>query len=77
MRTTMDRAGRLVLPKGLREQVGLVAGEVEVSVVGASLVIEPAEHAALDEQDGRLYLPRSGEPVTSDEIRDLRLADQR
>jgi len=30
MRATIDKAGRLVIPKQLRDYVGLRAGEVEV-----------------------------------------------
>ena len=40
MRTTVDRAGRIVLPKALRDQVGIVAGEVEVTQRGE--VVDPA-----------------------------------
>ena len=77
MRTTIDKAGRLVLPKVLRDRVGLTAGEVEVTVVGTSIVVELVDYATLDEEDGHLYLPRGGEPATPEQIRDLRLADQR
>jgi AbrB family looped-hinge helix DNA binding protein len=35
MRTTIDEAGRLVIPKALRDVVGLRLGEVEVRVDGA------------------------------------------
>jgi AbrB family looped-hinge helix DNA binding protein len=77
MRTTIDRAGRLVVPKALREQVGMVEGEVEVTVDGAALRIEPIATAELVEENGRLFLPRTGVAVTIEEIRELRLADQR
>ena len=79
MRTTIDQAGRLVLPKPLRDQVGLVAGEVEVTLDGTGIRIEPVATTVLVERDGHLFLPDadSTEPTTADEIRDLRLADQR
>lgn len=77
MRTTIDKAGRLVIPKALRDAVGIVAGEVEVTVDGAGLHIEPAEFATLVEEDGRLVIPRTGHPVTDEDIRRLRFADQR
>jgi AbrB family looped-hinge helix DNA binding protein len=77
MRTTIDKAGRLVVPKVLREQVGMVEGEVEVTVDGAALRVEPVATAELVEQDGILMLPRRGVPVTVEDIRKLRLADQR
>lgn len=77
MRTTIDKAGRLVLPKVLRDEVGVVAGEVEVYTSGSSIVIEPVGFAQPVEVDGRLLLPSSGETVTVDQIRELRLRDQR
>ena len=76
MMTSIDSAGRLVIPKALREMVGLVAGPVEITAVGATLVIEPPS-AGLVEKDGHLFLPSSGRSMTVDEIRELRLADQR
>ncbi|HZV49483.1 MAG TPA: AbrB/MazE/SpoVT family DNA-binding domain-containing protein [Candidatus Dormibacteraeota bacterium] len=44
MRVTMDRAGRVVLPKPIRDAAGLTAGqEVEVRLVGAVVEIEPVQ----------------------------------
>lgn len=78
MRTTMDKAGRLVLPKVLRDQAGLVAGEVEVTLDGTALRVEPADTARLVNREGHLFIADAGgAPVTTDAIRDLRLADQR
>ena len=43
MITTMDAAGRLVLPKAIRERAQLVAGRpLEVRVVDGRVEIEPA-----------------------------------
>jgi AbrB family looped-hinge helix DNA binding protein len=43
MRTTMDSAGRLVIPKALRDRVGLVAGEeLELRERDGRIEIEPA-----------------------------------
>lgn len=77
MRTTIDKAGRIVLPKALRDQVGIVPGEVEVVAQGAGLVIEPITTSELDEVDGVLVLPHGGVTLTVEQIRELRLADQR
>ncbi len=78
MRTTMDKAGRLVLPKALREQAGLVPGEVEVTLDGTALRVEPAQTATLVHREGHVFVADAGgAPVTSDLVRDLRLADQR
>jgi len=43
MRTTIDRAGRIVIPKTIREQVGLTPGaEVEIELRDGRIEIEPA-----------------------------------
>jgi hypothetical protein len=77
MRTSIDRAGRLVVPKALRDQAGITAGEVEVSLDGAAIRIEGVAGEEVVEQDGLLLLPTGGPELDSDEVRELRLADQR
>lgn len=77
MRTTIDSAGRIVLPKSLRDHVGMVPGEVEVTVSGAALRVEPVGGGGLVEKDGRLYLRSQGPATSADEVREARLADQR
>jgi AbrB family looped-hinge helix DNA binding protein len=42
MRTTIDVAGRIVVPKGLRDELGLTGGQVlEISVRDGRLELEP------------------------------------
>ncbi|TDE14023.1 AbrB/MazE/SpoVT family DNA-binding domain-containing protein [Jiangella asiatica] len=77
MRTTIDKAGRLVLPKQLRERVGMSAGEVDVTVDGAGLRIEPLAGDDLDERGDRLVVPPSGVVIDDELVRALRDADQR
>jgi AbrB family looped-hinge helix DNA binding protein len=77
MRTTIDKAGRLVIPKSLREQSGITPGEVEISVVGAAIRIESVAADDLFEEDGLLLLPNGGPELDADAVRELRLADQR
>jgi len=72
----MDKAGRVVVPREIRQVLGFVPGEVDISVLGASLLMEQPG-SRLREVDGHLLLPRGGPALTSDEIRELRLADQR
>jgi len=44
MRVSVDGAGRIVLPKQIREAVGLTGGqEVEVRLVGVVIEIEPVQ----------------------------------
>lgn len=77
MRTTIDKAGRIVIPRQMREEVGLTPGEVEVVVDGAGVRIEPVSSDGLVERDGRLVIPASGEPLTDDDVSALRDADRR
>jgi hypothetical protein len=76
MITTIDKSGRLVIPQALRAAVGITPGEVEISVAGNGLRID-VPTSKLVRKDGRLVLPAGGRSLTPDEIRELRLADQR
>lgn len=77
MRATIDKAGRLVIPKVLRDHLGLRSGEVEVTADGAGLRVEPLAGKSLDERDGRLVIPASGAQIDDAVVRTLRDADQR
>jgi AbrB family looped-hinge helix DNA binding protein len=77
MRTTIDKAGRLVIPKALRDAIGLAAGEVELTRDGAGLRLEPVAGSGLAARGNRLVIPSSGVPLDDDLVRDLRDADQR
>jgi AbrB family looped-hinge helix DNA binding protein len=42
MRTTIDKAGRIVVPKAMREELGLAGGqEVEITTADGEIVISP------------------------------------
>jgi AbrB family looped-hinge helix DNA binding protein len=77
MKATIDSAGRLVIPKVLRDRLGLKQGEVDVEADGADLRVRPVADDTLDEQDGWLVVPATGQPLTDDDVRRLRDADQR
>jgi bifunctional DNA-binding transcriptional regulator/antitoxin component of YhaV-PrlF toxin-antitoxin module len=77
MRSSIDKAGRLVIPKALREQSGITAGEVEISLDGAAIRIEGVAADDLVEEGGLLLLPSGGPELDADAVRELRLADQR
>ena len=76
MKATIDKAGRLVIPKALRERLGLVAGEVVVAD-GTALRVEPIAGSELTERAGRLVIPAGGTAVSDDDVRILRDGDQR
>ena len=77
MKTTIDQAGRVVIPKVLRDQIGLTPGEVEIVADGSGLRLEPLASSELEERDGFLVLRPSGAPIDDETVRDLRDADQR
>ncbi len=76
MRTTIDRAGRLVVPKALRDSLGLVpgaavnlverGGELVLTVVGPRIMLE--------ERGGRTIFVAEGEQaggLTDDDVHRL------
>lgn len=78
VKVTIDKAGRLVIPKELRDRVGLRQGEVDIVVDGAGLRIEMEASAHLEERDGYLLVPASGaDKMTDEDVREMRLDDQR
>ena len=77
MRTTIDMAGRVVIPKSLRDELGFRPGEVELVRDGAGVRIEPVSSDGLAEESGRTVIPVSGTPIDDDLVRALRDAGQR
>jgi bifunctional DNA-binding transcriptional regulator/antitoxin component of YhaV-PrlF toxin-antitoxin module len=78
MKATIDKAGRLVIPRGMRAQVGLLQeGEVEIGVHGAAILIEPVAGDDLIKEGSFVVIPSIGTIVTDEDVRDQRLVDQR
>jgi AbrB family looped-hinge helix DNA binding protein len=77
MRTTIDKAGRLVVPKELRDRIGLRPGEVDIVVDGAGLRIEVVTEEHLVREAGRLVVAGAGAPLTDELVEELRAADRR
>ena len=77
MRGTIDEAGRVVIPKRLRDQIGLRSGAVDITVDGTVLRIDPISEETLGKESGRLVIPASGASLDDEGVRMLRLADQR
>jgi AbrB family looped-hinge helix DNA binding protein len=67
MKAKIDSVGRIVVPKPLREAVGLVPGSlVDVSRYGTGLQVTPVGRAArLVDEDGRLVA--TGETTITDD----------
>ena len=77
MRATIDKAGRLVIPKTLRDQLGLVPGAVEVQADGSAIRVEAISGDSFAERNGRLVIPASGMTINDETVRSLRDADRR
>jgi len=77
MKATIDKAGRLVIPKGLRDSLGLRPGVVEVRAEGTGIRVDVPADAALHERDGRLVVPAAGATIDDDIVRRLRDAGQK
>jgi AbrB family looped-hinge helix DNA binding protein len=74
MRTTIDSAGRIVVPKAIREELGLYGGqEVELSTLDGKIEIEvPPTPMHLEERGGILVAvpERPLPPLTADLVRE-------
>jgi AbrB family looped-hinge helix DNA binding protein len=73
MRATIDSAGRIVVPKALRDALGVGPGqEVEVQVKDGRLVIEvPATAMRLTRRRKLAAVPlKKLPPLTSDQVRE-------
>lgn len=77
MRATIDKAGRLVIPKSLRDALGIRPGAVELTADGAGLRVEPLAGDSLVEREGRLVIPAAGAAIDDELVRALRDAGQR
>jgi len=67
----------LVIPKALRDRLGLGPGEVDVTPDGAGLHIEPLADDRLADEAGLLVIPAADVTIGDDLVRTLRDADQR
>lgn len=66
-----------MIPKALRDRLGLRPGPVEVVADGAALRVEPIADDTLAERDGRLVIPASGIAIDDALVQALRDAGQR
>jgi AbrB family looped-hinge helix DNA binding protein len=62
MKTTIDSAGRLVIPRDARREAGLVGGTaVEVRVVEGQVILEPAARPVRLVRQGRLTVAKAAD----------------
>jgi AbrB family looped-hinge helix DNA binding protein len=75
----MDKAGRVVLPKPLREQFNLLPGDkLRLSVDGKGIRLEPTDVAGTLVRKGSLLVFRGGfsEPITTAKVDQLLREDR-
>jgi AbrB family looped-hinge helix DNA binding protein len=69
MRTTIDRAGRVVVPRAIRERLQLLGGG-QVEIIERAGVIEivpvPAEVEIVDTDEGPVAMPLGSLPALTD-----------
>jgi AbrB family looped-hinge helix DNA binding protein len=72
MRTTIDSAGRVVIPKAIREAAGLTPGqELQAEYRDGAIVVEPAPRKVKFVREGSLLVavaPPGTEPLTHDQV---------
>ena len=73
MRTTIDAAGRIVVPKALREQLGLKAGlELEVDAVDGRLEVAVLSRVTVERgPHGLRFAAHVAEPLNAEEVRGI------
>jgi AbrB family looped-hinge helix DNA binding protein len=72
---TLDKAGRLVIPKGLREDLELGPGDtLEVECEADRIILRPLRSRPPLEKERGVWVYRTGEPLTASQAQDtLRL----
>jgi AbrB family looped-hinge helix DNA binding protein len=71
MRSTIDAAGRVVIPKALRERLGLTGGEpIEIRERDGTIEIEaaPTPMSLMETADGAVAVPDRDLPPLTDEL---------
>jgi AbrB family looped-hinge helix DNA binding protein len=75
MRTTIDRAGRLVVPKALRDQLGFAAGiELELAAVDGRLEVAVPSRVGVEQgPHGVRFAAAEGgrDQLTAEQVREL------
>jgi AbrB family looped-hinge helix DNA binding protein len=74
--TTIDSAGRVVIPRDIRNAIGLAAGaEVDIEIRDGVITIEPTPVRVKIVKRGRLWVAEPEqdlEPLTEDTVRAVR-----
>jgi AbrB family looped-hinge helix DNA binding protein len=67
-KVTLDRAGRVVLPKAVREEMQLSPGDtLDLTVKGDEMTLRPRRSATPLQKERGVWVFRTGEPLGADE----------
>jgi AbrB family looped-hinge helix DNA binding protein len=71
-RLIMDKAGRVVIPKALRDELHLEAGDaLDMEVVGERITLRPIRGSGSLSKEQGVWVLRTGQPIlasTTDEV---------
>jgi AbrB family looped-hinge helix DNA binding protein len=74
----LDNAGRVVIPKAMRDELGLAPGDpVSIELDEERVTIRPERPASAMRRERGLWVFRSGERISGDEIRETIERDRR
>jgi len=63
---TLDKTGRLVLPKRLRDELGLAAGDtLEIERRGEQITLRPVRRGVSLRKERRIWVYRTGRRLTA------------
>jgi AbrB family looped-hinge helix DNA binding protein len=75
MATTIDAAGRVVIPQALRRRLGLHGGtKLEIEEIDGAIVLRPASKVHMEIADDGMPIlraPKGTPPLTTDDVRQL------
>lgn len=67
-KVTLDNAGRLVLPKAVRDELRLSPGDtLDLTVQGEGVTLRPRRAATPLQKERGVWVLRTGKPITSEE----------
>jgi AbrB family transcriptional regulator (stage V sporulation protein T) len=70
-KVTLDRAGRVVLPKALRDELNLSPGDIlDLTVKGDVVTLRPRRGATPLQKERGVWVFRIGQPLTADETQE-------